>query len=268
MVMAVLGCSGVTPEPTAQDLAEQLGSKDAAVVAAAMGAARAWIEAEPAAGMAYVQGYWLKPLVEGRRFGEAEELCVRAMAAWPMDVGRVEALQRQRVQLRLDQRRFDEALAQARVLFDVSSMAGTEAALLMVAACVNAVHGNDAGTMERFVAEQRAGAGGTMEKPVTSPMMLSFRADSTTAEAWNGAIAGLKGPTGGLPASVPDLLAVGNLELLAGRPGRAKAAFLRMQMAAEAENLRLANEAVARAMKAEDGSVGRANGYAVSLRPR
>jgi hypothetical protein len=67
-------------------------------------------------------------------------------------------------------------------------------------------------------------------------------------------------------ASYPQLTRRGNLLLFVDRPAEARDAFERaLKLANEAQRA-AAIENVARAIRAEDGAVGRANAYILSLR--
>jgi hypothetical protein len=65
--------------------------------------------------------------------------------------------------------------------------------------------------------------------------------------------------------SFRDLMARGNLLLLADRPSDALASFELAYDLAKHKDLAVATEGIARAIRAQDGSVGRANAYVVSL---
>jgi hypothetical protein len=73
-------------------------------------------------------------------------------------------------------------------------------------------------------------------------------------------------------ADRPDynaLLGQGNLYLLADQPKEAMTAFQRAYGMVRRDAERpTATESLARAMKAEDGSIGRANSWVLSIRPR
>ena len=257
----------VAPEVTIDELATQLTSKDEAKVREALATIRARIETDPTDAN-YVRSYWLKPLLDAKRWADAEDLCVRAMIATPTYAQHLEYLQRQRVLMLRAQNRNDDAVREARTLFSVSSMEGTESALLLLAECLNAASGNDPTKIDPLIAEQVAGLAGTMEHPVRSPTLLGIASNPASAAAWEAAAKTFRTPTGELPASIPDLLALGNLELLACRPDEAKEAFAKVRTLADVAYFRASNEAQARLLKAEDGTVGRANAYAASLRSK
>jgi hypothetical protein len=63
------------------------------------------------------------------------------------------------------------------------------------------------------------------------------------------------------------MLGKGNLLLLAGKPAEAKKVFDKAYTLASDKNLAAATESVARAIRAEDSAVGRANAWILSLRP-
>jgi hypothetical protein len=59
----------------------------------------------------------------------------------------------------------------------------------------------------------------------------------------------------------------GDLLLLADRPKEARAAFEKAYTLASDKDLATASESIARCMRAEDGSIGRANAWVLSICP-
>ena len=260
LLPAVMVMMGQAAEPTAQELAAALASSDSAVVSDALAQIRARLVEQP--GMAgQVRALWLKPLVENHREGEALSLCVAGICAAPWDLGNVEFLQRERVDLLIGMGKKEEALGEAKSLFNVCSTGQTESALLVLAEALNAVTGNGSGAVEKLVDEERRGMA-TSSTAVVSDVVRVIRVDASPYEA---AIKGLHLPSGELPIGGPQWVGWGNLLLLADRPGEALAVFEKYKAGAGSGEMRGANEGIARAMRAEDGTVGRANGFIQGL---
>jgi hypothetical protein len=97
---------------------------------------------------------------------------------------------------------------------------------------------------------------------VVSDVVRGIRVD---ASPYGAAIKGLYAPSGELPVAGPQLWGLGNLLLLADRPGEALKAFEKYRSGAGSGEMRGANEGVARGMRAEDGTVGRGDGYIEGL---
>ncbi|MGN6368096.1 MAG: hypothetical protein ACTHN5_07545 [Phycisphaerae bacterium] len=244
-----------------QELAGALASADGGVVSGAMGEIRGRLGEQP--GLAYqIRGVWLKPLMENHRYGEALSLCEEGICAVPQDLGMVEFLQRERVEILGLMGRKEEALGAAKGLFNVCSTGQTESALLLLAERLNDVSGNGSGAVEKLVEEERRGMAPS-QTAVVSDVVRVIRVDASPFEA---GIKGLYAPSGELPLWGPQLMGLGNLLLVADRPGEALKVFEKYKSGAGARELRGANEGVARAMRAEDGTVGRGNGYILGLK--
>ncbi len=270
----------------------QLSSRDPAKIKLAVAAIKERL-ADPertkrgdAANLLYSE--WMKQLAA---VGDPQDIADVALAgelALPTSFSRLEYLQTQRVKALLALNRPQEALSAARSLYDVSSMRNMHDALLVIAEALRAAHPNDADIYNRFVNEQiegakagEASAVGSNESAVGSGQTATSSVESSAAqpapatrpaETILSAItvdptpyeAAMKWYEG---EEYRDLASRGNLLMLAGKPDEAKPLFERAYTVAEDWALPDATENLARVMKAQDGTVGRANAFVLSLRP-
>jgi len=217
---------------------------------------------------------WLPILMDGGHYAEVDELALQAILANAAETAVTDALQRYRVQALLKQGKATAALANARSLFNVAPMATTDKALILVAECLAAARPDQLQIALRFHDEQIVGAGArlrdnqdpptTMHMPV-SAIMLEIQIDPKPYEA---AIAHLD-PARYLihTSELRDYRSCGNLLLLAGRAREALLNFEKLRDLAEDDQIRLAaNDGIARSMKAQDGTIGRANAWIVEQR--
>jgi hypothetical protein len=207
-----------------------------------------------------VRTAWLKRLMELQRYDDVLDLSLLATLAAPFDTGAVEQLQSARVQALLAQGNGPEALVAAKQLFDVSTLKGTADAIRTVCRCLNAVHPDDRDVLKRYRKEQIDGAQSDASPAATQPTMLSsIHVDPSPYEA---AIHQLTAE------DYRSLTGEGNLMLLAGNAKDAQDVFERAYTMASDKELAAASENLARCMKAEDGTIGRANAWVLSLRPK
>ena len=205
----------------------------------------------------HLERRWIKDLVATRRYALADDLCVKAIVADPARTRHVEIFQSWRVNICLAQDKPKEALAQAKLLYNVATMAGTESALKTIYRCLERTSGGDKALLRKFRNEQIAGKNYAAGKPpVSSGMLLDIAAEGKVFEA---ALASTD------MVDERKAMAAGNLALLADRPDVAKEAFeVSMQLHDGAPSDEM-YENIARALKAMDGTVGRANHYAIYL---
>jgi len=175
-------------------------------------------------------------------------------ASWTALVG---VWQQERVEALLALNKNHAALRNARSLFNVCPLGQTETALLLLQKCLQRVYPHGHKLIDLFISEQISGAA----KPGVSCKVLSLI--KINAKPYDAEINNLHGTTQWA------LVAKGNMLLMAGRVNRA----LRQMKLAEAldgnPNTYLADSAnVARALKALDGTVYRANQYMLTAAHR
>jgi hypothetical protein len=260
MVLIVIAAAHVgvladtADDADARDLAAQLASVDQTVVDQAIDEIHTLLESNPDEAVAYCRRYWLPSLLSASNFALADRLALDAILAAPWRTSDVEffAETRARVMLRCGQPA--AALSDARSLFNVASLRGTERALLLLTECLKAAHGEDKQLLQRFRHEQIAGATTrpATDGPFTSQTIAQIGVDPSPYAA-------------AISRWVNDddqsRRAKGNLRLLAGRSAEAQTNFEQMlRSSASTDRIGLA-ENLARAIKASDGTIGRANGY-------
>jgi tetratricopeptide (TPR) repeat protein len=220
---------------------------------------------------------FLKPLHEDKRWEEIVTLGQEAILAQPVSTTDVEAIQFARVRALLRLNRPDEAVSQAKALYNVSMMGSTREALLLLAECLNAARKDDGASVEQLSQEQMAGAeyqpsgGGATTQPAAGEASLRDAANGTKS-AVMGSIKIDPAPYAAAIEAIQaedyrSLVAKGNLLLLADRADEAVKVFERAYAVADKKDLVAASENIARAMKAQDGTIGRANAWVLSLRP-
>jgi tetratricopeptide (TPR) repeat protein len=208
-----------------------------------------------------VQKDGLTLLLRARRFDEAADLSLRGELTDPTDPGRLATLQRFRTLALLQGGHPAQALEAAKGLFNVTPMENTDRALLLLAQALAAAHPDQADLVERFRAEQKAGASTRpVDNPTTRPgvIMASIHVDDAPYAV---AIAN-NDPDRYVINSheYKDLVNRGNLLLLADRSEEALANYQRMaRLAVDDRQKAQANEGIARALKAQASAIGPAN---------
>lgn len=249
------------------EIGEQLASTDPALRKQGMEALRARIQQR---GLAELRTTWFKTLVRNKLYEELVDISRDGILAHPHDTRNIEAVLQTRIKTLIVLGRTKEALADARGLFNVSGMTGTADAILAVAEALGAAYSNDPDIYNRFRDEQVAGVGppttaaaaAAATQPATRPVVCTILLDIAIDPApFDKAIAAIAGE------DAQSLLGKGNLLLLSARPAEARAVFEKMYSLAGADLVE-ASESLARCLKAEDGTIGRANAYVMSLRPK
>jgi len=177
------------------------------------------------------------------------------------DVDTVEAMLKCRIKAYSALGKQQEALSEAKSLFNVASMKGTADALLTLARQLQLAIPDDKTIVERFRAQQVAGATPSATTQGTdgdASVLAKVKGSTATYEPY------LKNL---VDEDYKTLLQRGNLLLLMDQPKDARVIFERAYALAKPEEIKGASESIARCMKAEDGTVGRANAWAASIRP-
>ncbi len=100
----------------------------------------------------------LGALLAGQRYTDVEELGLQIILARPEDTGRVETVLQDEIKAFNLAKRYDKALAAAKQLLAISTMAHTGDALLVVSRQFGLAHPEDKTVVERFRKEQVEGA--------------------------------------------------------------------------------------------------------------
>jgi hypothetical protein len=273
------------PWPDGNAIVKELSSPDPASVSAGMKEIDGEFQRDLGRAMGDIRGPFITALMNAKHYAEADQLAERGIVSTPQDLGADQQLLNVRIQALLALGNGDQALQAAKSLYNVSTMNDLPQAMLLVAQCLNAAHPKDLGWAERFRQEQVAGAAfdgqivvqangdpnrppvlepAPTTRPTTQPavgaasVLASIHIDdpaySNAVEHWFGEDYG-------------GLCGKGNLLLMADRAADAKIVFDRAYALGAPQNLADASESIARCMKAEDGSIGRANAWILSLRP-
>lgn len=193
----------------------------------------------------YLKSYWLQALVKRERHADIAELCWLGVLARPHDNKRVPEMLRWRIESLQALDRHDDALKDAVRLFNVSTVKDAGEVLVLVSGELVAAHPDDPQIGERFKAEQIAGA----QKPGTkSPLMLGVDLSSPELEKVLEAVSRAD--------DFRHQVGMGNVLLMLGRGEQAKAHF---ESQSESKHVK---DGVGRAIKAIDGTIGRANAWA------
>jgi hypothetical protein len=187
---------------------------------------------------------------------EAAQLLELALAAGPADSDAVEGLLKQRISVLNALKDYAGALSCAKSLFNCSSMAHTSEAITLLDRQFLLPNMDDRRQVEQFRQEQTLGAAPVAPGQSARPSVLlqAVKIDATRYEA---ALAKLTDDST-LKAITRHVL----LLLVADKPKEAlEAAKQALAIAATPQEITVANELIARCYKAQDGTIGRANGW-------
>lgn len=192
------------------------------------------------------------------------------------DLGFLERALLLRTNVFLAANRPQEALSSAKSLYTVSGMGNTANALATFTKCLVIASPNDRDLFIRFRDEQLAGAAtaastpaGQSSAPATQPATVKstvLTQIKVNAGQFERAVGEELLPSP-LDEDFGHLIRNGNLLLIADRPQDAKLWFEQAYRTCNQDQVTFATECLARVMKAEDGTIGRANAFLLALRP-
>jgi hypothetical protein len=241
-------------------ITEQLHSEDPAAVGRGIEQIRGLLQSSPAKVLNLLRTNWLRRLIELQRYDDVLSLSQLEILAAPADTASVEQLQTDEVTALLATGKGPEALVAAKQLFNVSTLRGTSDAIRLVSQCLNAVHPGDRNMLKRYRSEQVDGARLDFSTAAAAPVILSsVKIDPAPYEPAIQAITA---------EDYRSLTGRGNLLLLAGNTQDAWDVLEQAYTMASDKELAAASESLARCMKAQDGTIGRANGWVLSIRPK
>jgi hypothetical protein len=210
---------------------------------------------------------WIPGLMKDGRNDDAAELALLGSCERP-DLNAIVPMMELRVNALLASGKNDDALAAAKSYYNVCDMKLTGKAVDMLALCLARTHPDDLEIARRFRNEQAASsaspqasasAATTTPTTQTSPMLKAIVIDQ---RIWDDSIKTWAAKTSPVSARA----GYGDLLLAADRGADAEKAYREMyQLAATQADLTTAIEGIARSLRAEDGNVGRANAWLVSL---
>jgi tetratricopeptide (TPR) repeat protein len=215
----------------------------------------------------YLRPKWLKPLIALKRYDEIETLASTELQNLANDAACCSAMQCCRVEALLAAGKYEEALVAAKAYYNVATLAETERAINLFAQALAHTRGkDDPEIVRRFKQQQIDDA----EAPTTAPADESTQ---TSSDNILSTIALDPAPYEQRLAAYQHtrqnynaLWAQGNLLLVSGKPSQARECFEKAFDVTPPNKWPAAIENIARAIRAEDSSVGRANAYILALR--
>lgn len=199
-----------------------------------------------------LRNVWLPSLMSTHHYDEALDLAHRGILLAASDLEYIEALQSTKVRALLIMGRYPEAASEAKSLFNVCSMRGTGQTISLLAECLAAAHPDDPGIADRLKEEQAKGSQAPADGAVRSPLLDTIKVDPApyeVASTWH-------------PRVPVQFKSKGDLLLMAGKVQEARDCFEQAMAVDTRGNDRVMTmEGLARCMKAEDGTTGRAEAW-------
>jgi len=261
----------VTPSQPADPIAQQIDSKDPAQIQQAVTTISNLLQstntddrATAVQGLAR-KGHWLAKLRDAQHYEDVVSLAQATTLVAPTDLRSVEYAQDYRARALLALGRPQEALAVAKGLFNVAQMKNVAADLTFIVDCLKVAYPCNDAIIDQFRQEQVAGSVLTNQLSTfsattgQSSLLGSIIVDGSPYAA---AIQQYRAST-----DYSSLVSLGNLLLLSDRATEAHAVFEQAYGLADDNHLAGATESIARCMKAEDGTIGRANAWLLSISP-
>jgi len=204
---------------------------------------------------------WLPALMTDKDYPAVAKLARLEILLNPGQTSNVARFQEYRVQALLAMGKVNAALRNAKSLFDVCTMQRTAGAALLLAKCLRAQGPDGAQQAAKF--QQQELSGEKMPPAGKPPRTCAVLAAITVnARPYLAAATAQSGQ------HVWTLIGRGNLLLLADKPVRARACFDQAYDMAGKKTLPIVSERIASSIRAADGTIGRANRWALSIRPR
>lgn len=256
------------PKSPSEIIVEQLRSKDPAIRQAGVEALRELAVRNP---REFGVRPFLDPLLAAGFHEDLQTLALQAILHRPQ--ADVAALQLARVRSLRRQGRHEEALAEAKSYYNVVSLNQTHLAIDLLAECLASERGGDDPRIVRRFKQQQVAGAQLPEAQIASDPTSSTPAGQDLGEnilktikvdalPYAQAIERLEGKL-----TFAAQFHRGNLLLLADRPAEAQDCFeLAYDLAKDQAQLTRAIHGIARAIRAEDGTIARANAYVLSLR--
>jgi hypothetical protein len=222
---------------------------------------------------------WIDPLLATRQYKDVEQLSRAAILARPSETEVVQAAQRALVISLIAEEDYRDALPAAKSYYNVCPLSDTIEAVGFLAEILGKTR--NAESAARFRNEQAVGSRAADGKvfPTAPPTIFSdspplesnlqmntLTSIKVEADVYKDLISSLVSNQNAKGQHSYNRIARGNLLLLADEPGKALPVFIEACTLARGEkNIRDAIEGVARDMRAQDGSVARANVFITSL---
>jgi hypothetical protein len=245
-----------------QQVADYIRSGDLAQRQAAATFISERFKKKPLATQMTFMAAWVKPLMDTKMYDEVAELSRAGILSVPHRTAAVSGYAHARVEALLDEKKSDEALAAAKAYYDVCLLKQTQDAMDLLAEALATARPTDSTIVHRMRRQQTAGAqakDGKIPASLGEPVLASITLDPAPYQQ---RISELQSGR----ESFVNLTGLGNLLLLSGQAADAHKVFEQAYKIASSEELVEATQNVARAIRAEDGCVGRANAWIMSLR--
>ena len=240
----------------AKSLVPQLAGAGAAARNVALSQITGELRTEPYPTAPLIYQYWLPPLLDHGHYRAVVDLTMRGILAAPAYTFAIDRLLVFRIQALAALHKDATALRDAKSLFDVCRMQDTGTALLILDQRLDVVYHNHPNIVRRFLLEERLGA--KMPLDGRGPIERSSVLASIEVHA-SPYLARLKSIHG---TGSSALMEKGDLWLLADRPAKALQCFQSMEAYAKtSKQLLLLERFICRAIRAEDGTIGRANAH-------
>jgi hypothetical protein len=237
----------------------EITSPDSKRVQAEIAELRMTLSSDPGFAIGMMRGPVLRALIDHGHFKDAAELATQGVLANLNDLGSVQQLQRFRVEALVRANKPNEAVGAAKGLFNVCSIHDTEQMLQVLAETINAAHPTDPNAAQPLVTQEMAGAVAKDQfTPKISPIEKALPADA----AYRPSADQRKPGTYLIPSDEWGAInSQVNLLLLADEPSAAVDLLRTVRKNDHLLNPRDVDEALARAIRAEDGTIGRANAF-------
>ena len=249
-------------QPAYEEISTELASTHTTDTARAVAAIDGIIEKDAFQCRLLLRDRWLPTLMAKKQYPAVARLTKQEILLIPRRTPTIQRLLTLRVQALLAMNQPSQALACSKTLFDFCALRDTANALKWMARCLAEASPDGDTEVDRLKREQIAGAGFVLAPavPKTCPVLAAIKTHGTaySRRAWS--ITSQR---------YVNVIERGNLLLLADQPKEAMACFHAAYLAAKAPSeWAEAAGRIAACMKAEDGTIGRANSWAWSLRQR
>jgi hypothetical protein len=263
----VVACASIRAERVLDVIVVGLNSPDSEQIDKLVKQIRDGLASNPVDTVDQLNRTWLAALVRAKQYAAVEEFSISGTIAVAADTWRIEQLQRHRVEALLAENKPDEALHAAKALFNVCGMGFTKDALPLLVDSLKAAHPDDPTLVSKFKLQVLANA---QEDPAERKRLLAKYGGNSVMDSipadpkpYKEAIEKRKGLT-----DYRWLYGTGNLLLMSGRIKEAHEVFMKVYQIAPTGELKYASEGIAKLIKAEDGGLGKANQFVMSIRPR
>ena len=238
----------------AKSLVPRLAGTDAAARKSALALIAKELQARPYPAAWLIYWYWLPPLMAGGHYRTVAHLALQGILAAPAYTGVIDRLLIFRIQALAAMHKNAAALRNAKSLFNVCTMADTGTALLILDQRLEVIYHGHPGIVRRFIHEERTGS----ELPADDSEPISRSGVLASIDVHGDAyLARLKNLSRN---RIRGLEEKGDLLLLADHPAKALKCFQSMEAYAKGPGQLLSfQKFVCRAIRAQDGTIGRAN---------